>query len=181
LLGRSLISLKNEPSKLVARYYLPAIQQPQPISVSYTNFASAEKTEFLIARKKGVVRPRARALPPDPSQNYERLSKTAAFSVEHLNVDPRSFSEELTTPEWNAMYRLAKLKKWTSFGLTELAQTEREYRRQVFNQEQRILDIPVRRHKTLAGFEASLRKMERSMCYEAALQKCPSLSLFEIS
>jgi hypothetical protein len=170
--GRDLISLQDDTSLRVVSYTLPPSALKDIDHVAYSNFEAVPQTELLIGRKRGVINKIPKPAPPNASNNYERLSATAQFAVEHLNMDPHSYNEELNSREWQALYRLAKSRGWSSFDRVDINYREREKRRDVFQQEQLMLDTPRIRLKTLAGFEASLRKMERSMCWKAARKLC---------
>lgn len=167
---RPLISLDGE-DQLVAHYTAPS-KAVTTIEVTYTNFVSAKKLPPMSDRqRRGITHPKAKLTPQhNAANNHALLSKSAQYTVEHMKIDPYSYSQNLDKQDFSTMYRLCIEHGWSSFD--ELTVAQRDKRRDKFNDGQRLHGCDVKRLKTRTGFEAALRKIERDMCWKAARGLC---------
>ena len=164
---RPLIDLEGEDT-LVAHYTAPA-KPVRAISINYTNFSTAKKLPSMSERqRRGVVKNKDKLnTTHDPTVNFQLLSKSDRYAVEHMNLDPYSYSEATTNKDFNTLYRLCIQHGWSSFD--QLTISERDKRRDKFNDGQRFNGCDMKRLKTRTGFEAALKKLEKQMCWKAYL------------
>lgn len=171
---RKMIKVADEGDILVASYTLPPCT-PTAVKQVYSNFTSAKPTVMLSLRKKGVRNKKA-ASANAAGNSQVALSQSASYAFEHLRLNAYCHSEHLDQKCFNLMIRFMLSEKWSSFD-TSISQSERERRGRRFAEGQRTYEADPTRYKTQHGFEMSMRKVEKQMCWKAARRLCMQIHL----